>query len=263
MFACSFIFSSQSIQNCFAQGNTVLQGTVKESDYLAPKGPSLNANDLKNGRDAFGKNEAPSLPSVGQTFEPPKDAFDLPNNNSVATAKTNVPNIPGFVGDSVPAIPGLEQENGGIDQTPFNLSAEQQGAIPGQVEQNDPDNTPEMQLAWDQWHKRVAQAIYEKFNSLAQLAFQFSKPISCYATYTVTKDGRIINTKLDQPSPNVAFNALVIMVINSLSGQTDLLTFPAGSQRTFVSKAGMFTQNYGVQGFKYTMGDKETVPGHC
>lgn len=82
-------------------------------------------------------------------------------------------------------------------------------------------------------------------------------------TYTVTREGRILNVQLKQKSNNVAFNAMVSMVVNSMAGQMDILTFPAGSRRTSVNKAGMFTQNYGaVQGFKYTTGDREMIPGH-
>jgi len=231
---------------------TVLKGTVNKEDYLTPsKVPSLNSNDLKHGQDAFGKGDS-SLPSVGEAFQPPPGAFDFGNSGS------NPPSS----GQFTAGVPGLDQGATTANQPPFNLSAQDQGATlqTGITGMADPDNTPALQLAWDQWHRRVAQAIYERFNSMAQLAFRFSSPLACYVTYTITRDGRVVNATLQQKSPNIAFNALVLMVVSSMSGQTDILTFPPGSQRTFVNKAGMFTQNYGVQGFKYTTGDKETIP---
>jgi len=231
----------------------MLKGNVQAQDYLSPsKVPGLTSSDLKRTKeDAFGKGES-SLPPVGEAFQPPANAFDF-------SASANSPPP----ADLKAGVPGLD-ETAIAAQTPtapFNLSAQDQDAS-AQIDKNDIDNSPALQLAWDQWHKRVAEAIYEKFNSMAQLAFRFSSPLSCYVTYTVTSDGRVVNAKLEQKSPNVAFNALVLMVVSSMSGQTDTLAFPQGSQRVFVNKAGMFTQNYGVQGFRYTTGDKETVPGH-
>jgi hypothetical protein len=230
----------------------MLKGNVQAQDYLNPgKAPSLTGRDLKRAQDdAFGKGES-SLPPVGEAFQPPANAFDF------SASKNGPP-----AGDLKASVPGLD-ETAIAAQTPtapFNLSAQDQDTS-AQIDK-DVDNSPALQLAWDQWHKRVAQAIYEKFNSMAQLAFRFSSPLSCYVTYTITSDGRVVNAKLEQKSANVAFNALVLMVVSSMSGQTDILAFPQGSQRGFVNKAGMFTQNYGVQGFRYTTGDKETVPGH-
>jgi len=230
---------------------TLLKGTVQEQGYLTPgKVPGLTSSDLKHAQDAFGKGDS-SLPSVGEAFEPPANAFNFGNSPANAPAS----------GQLTAGVPGLDQSALAANQPPFNLTAQEQGTSTLQGKA-DVDNTPELQLAWDQWHKRVAQAIYEKFNSMAQLAFRFSSPLACYVTYTITKDGRVVNAKLEQQSQNVAFNALVLMVVSSMSGQTDILAFPTGSQRTFVNKAGMFTQNYGVQGFKYTTGDRETIPGH-
>ncbi len=238
------------------EGGTVLKGGVNEAKYLGGgKNPSLNLRDLTKGKDAFGSSGTSGLPSVGESFEPPSEAFNLNAQQSGnAVANATPPGLiqnPDFTNEQ--AVPGLQNNQ------PFNMSAEQNQLQ--QSVQNDPDNSPEMQLAWDAWHRRVAAAIYEKFNAMAQFAFRYSHPLACYVTYTVTKEGQVINVQLPQKSPNVAFNAMVMLVINSMSGQTDILAFPPGSRRTAVNKAGMFTQNYGVQGFKYTTGDREIIPG--
>ena len=231
----------------FAQDSgMLLRGTVNQQNFVNSGATGLNRGDLKNAEDAFGKGGDSSLPTVGGKFEPPATAFNFNSATPPLAPQT--------------AVPGLDQNANTSNQQPFNLGAQQEDTNlqPGQA---DPDNTPALQLAWDQWHKRVATAIYERFNSMAQLAFAFSQPLACYVTYTVTRDGRITNVQLQQKSNNVAFNVMVMTVIGSISGQTDLLAFPPGSQRNFVSKAGMFTQNYGsIQGFKYTTGDKETIP---
>jgi hypothetical protein len=249
-------------QVSFAQeSGTVLKGTIKEQNYLpGGKTPSLNLRDVNKKRDAFGNNEVPSLPSVGETFEPPEGAFGFGGKQPPIKGNVDQTSTFGPQDISQPAnpdfnveqpVPGLDESAGGVP--PFQVSA---------TTNADPDNTPELQLAWDQWHRRVAAAIYGKFNALAQMAFKYSHPLACYITYTVTRDGQVINAQLQQKSNNVAFNAMVIVVVNSMSGQTDLLAFPSGSRRTSVNKAGMFTQNYGVQGFKYTTGDREIIPAH-
>ncbi len=243
VFICSFMPGSLA-----QQGTPLLQGTVKEQNYLNPgKVPGLNSGDLRQAPDPFGKGDS-SLPSVGPAFEPPDNAFNFGNPPASPPA-----------GQLNPGVPGLDPNAPAGNQPPFNLNAQEEGASlqPGKA---DPDSAPALQLAWDQWHKRVAAAIYERFNAMAQFAFRYSTPLACYVTYTITRDGRIVNAQLQQKSPNIAFNVLVLAVINSMSGQTDILAFPPGSQRQSVSKAGMFTQNYGVEGFKYTTGDKETIP---
>ncbi len=125
----------------------------------------------------------------------------------------------------------------------------------------DPDMTPEMQLAWDIWHQRVAQAIYQKWNFFASAAFKYSPPLAARAIYTVTRDGRITDVRLLQRSPNIMFNALILQSIKSMSGDLALLQFPSGSHRTTFYQTATFTQNVGPVGFRYTTGDRETISG--
>jgi hypothetical protein len=146
---------------------------------------------------------------------------------------------------------------GGEDEPMPNFPQEQ--AKPAQVQQNDPDASPDMQLMWDIWHHKVAEAIYQRFNFLAKLGFKHSPPLLCQVSYTVTRDGHINNIQIQQKSPNMLFNLIVFQCVKSLDGDANLLTFPQGSRRSFVPKVGTFTQNYGGDGFKYTTGDKETI----
>jgi hypothetical protein len=186
---------------------------------------------------------------------PPKRNFDL-NADQNGFNGASAPGMPDFEGQAMPPMSG-QQGNMAPAQPRFSMLPPNQ--MPQQLQSQDPDLAPEMQLAWDQWHHRVAEAIYMRFNSMAQLAFRYSRPLAAYVSYTVTRDGRITNIQLQQKSPNVAFNAMVFMVVNSMSGQRDVLTFPQGSRRMTVDKSGQFTQNFGVQGFKYITGDKETI----
>ncbi|MCI0353029.1 MAG: TonB C-terminal domain-containing protein [Acidobacteriales bacterium] len=121
------------------------------------------------------------------------------------------------------------------------------------------DQTPDMQLAWDAWHERIAAVLFNRFNFMAKAAFQYSPPLACRVSYTVTRDGQVKDIKMLEPSPNIPFNLLVTAVLKSIGGDKDLLKFPEGTRRTEVEKSGTFTQNYGVEGFKYTTGDKEAV----
>lgn len=131
----------------------------------------------------------------------------------------------------------------------------------GQVRSQDPDESPEMQLAWDAWHRRVAEAIYTRFNFLAKLGFRRSPPLLCRVSYVVTRDGHIQNVQVQEKASNVLFNVIVYQTVKSLDGDVNLLMFPQGSRRMYVQKFGVFTQNYGGDGFKYTTGDRETLKG--
>lgn len=132
--------------------------------------------------------------------------------------------------------------------------------IQRQAQGQDPEMAnPEMALAWDMWHRRVAEAIYTRFNFLAKLAFRRSPPLLCQVGYLVTRDGHIQNVQVQQKSPNVLFNVVVFQTVKSLDGDYNLLQFPPGSRRQFVPKVGTFTQNYGGDGFKYTVGDTERL----
>ncbi len=239
---------------------TTLKGNVNQSDFLKPKnGPSLNRNDIKNAGDPFG-NDGPTDQGLQSDFEPPAEAFQVQNARPAAPPQRNF---------------GLQAEDEGGDfqgtpmqaqQSPQQMGNPMQGQLQQQQQQgrnmgnpNDPDNAPDMQLAWDMWHKRVAEAVYMRFNSLATMAFKRSKPLACMVSYTVTRDGRIINAKILQGSDSMMFNTMLVGVINSLNGNP-ILQFPPGSRRQMVEKGGTFQHNFGQgQGYKYTTGDRETL----
>ena len=94
---------------------------------------------------------------------------------------------------------------------------------------------------------------------MSKAAFRYSEPLACKVSYTVTNDGDVKEIKIVEPSPNVMFNLLVTAVVKSLSTDKELLAFPDGSRRAKVEKSGTFTQNFGVEGFRYKTGDKESV----
>src|SRR5262249_35500208 len=121
------------------------------------------------------------------------------------------------------------------------------------------DEGPEMQVAWDAWHRRVGGAGFNRFNSMSKATFKYSEPLACKVSYTVTREGQIKNITMLDRSPNQMFDLLVTTALKSLSGDYAVLQFPEGSRRTEVEKIATFTQNYGVEGFRSTTGDKEAV----
>ncbi len=150
-----------------------------------------------------------------------------------------------------------------MEQPPNNPPPQQMQPFRNNIQQqqsNDPDGSAAMQLLWDAWHKRVAETIYVRFNSLAQMAFKRSQPLACQVSYMVARDGRVGNVQLLQKSANPIFNTMLLGVINSMNGNP-VLEYPPNSRRQFVEKTGTFTWNYGQNGFKFTTGDKETIPG--
>ena len=229
----------------------ILKGGVQEQDWRHPVAPSLNRDDIKNGGDPFSSGNDNS--NQEQTLEPPKNFNQTQRPPSAPTFNGNVDQAQSDDQFS-PQTPTEDNTRG---KGPL-IGVAQQQQIPA-TKSNDPDENPDMQLKWDEWHQRVASAIYQRFSSMAHTAFKFSRPLGAYVSYVVTRDGRIVNVQIQQKSSNIMFNTMLLMVINSLNGQTELLAFPPGSRRQTVEKGGMFTQNYGIQGFKFTTGDKETV----
>jgi len=97
-----------------------------------------------------------------------------------------------------------------------------------------------MQKLWDAWHKRVSQAIDQRFNKLAQMLFKHGPSLVCRVSYTVTKDGRIDDVRVLQPSPNATYNSMVVAVITSMHG-SQYLKFPPTSKRQSMEKTDTFS----------------------
>jgi hypothetical protein len=237
----------------------LLKGTVNKQD-TAGSGTTLNRHDIQKMGDPFGGGGAP--PQQG----PGDQAFD-PGNFQVSTMappqappslQGNAQNQgqPDFQGQFGQAMPAQEQPQ----QQMHNLNAQTGGPPPQQFNPNDPDSSPELQIAWNEWHRRVAAAVYDRYSTMANAAFYRSPPMAAAAAYVVTRDGHIANSHLTQKNGNPIFNAIVLTAINSLNGNMAILAFPQGSRRMTVDKSATFTQNYGPQqGFKYQMGDQETI----
>jgi hypothetical protein len=239
-----------------AQKN-LLQGGVNHTDRQDSGGPgtTLNRNDVRS-TDSF----APPTQSAEPVFAPPSFAVPTmtaplpPSNPFPLNAQSD--ETPDFQGQQ--GIPTFGQQPS--QSMPHSLGAQQDqqpAASPA-----DPDSTPEMRLLWDAWHRRVAEAVFVRYSSLANAAFANSPPIGAIAAYSVSRDGRISNVRLNQKSGNPMYNAIVLMAIQSLNGNLAILQFPPNSRRMNMEKLGNFTQNYGQNiGFKTIIGDQETVPG--
>lgn len=221
--------------------------------------PTLNRNDIKKmtNTDPFSNTD-----DDGELLDVPKANYRPQVQKPVVEQRKPLTAVINDQGSNLqPAQPNYAPQDMGGE--PDAMPAQQQ--YPPQqpaFNPNDPDSSPDMQLAWDMWHKRVAQCIFERFNFFAKAAFRHSPPIMAKLTYTVTRDGQIINLNMPQKSTNVLFNVLVFQSVKSLNGDMSILAFPQGSRRMYVPKSGVFTQNYGNQaGFKYTVGDQETLRG--
>lgn len=233
-----------------AQGK-VLEGSASMQNYINPGsgGPSLNRKDIQQAGDPFSSEEAP--PS--EQFDAPDASFDSQQGNMPGPPPFNLNAQEagnGFLGQQGNPMQGGPQANIGNQQM---LPPMQQGSA------HDPDQSQQMQIAWELWHRRVAEAIFVRFDGVAQRAFANSRPIACQAAYTVTRDKQIVNVRLLHKSNNIVFNSMLLMVLKSMNG-SPILEFPPGSRRMSVEKTGTFSRNCGVQGFKFTTGDQETIP---
>jgi hypothetical protein len=173
-----------------------------------------------------------------------------PGGNSTPSLGRSDMNVDPFS----PNVPTINLKKGGVQGSQANVKAPNLKAAVKTI-----DDTPAMQLAWDTWHKNLAENIFKQFDFFASQEFADSDPLATQISYQVTRDSRIINVRVVNPSTNPRFDNLIVEVIKSFSGNTGLLTFPAGSKRAVVEKKATFTQNYGVEGFRYTTGDKELV----
>jgi hypothetical protein len=232
----------------------VLKGSATQEDRFKNDASLSRGSDMTKGNDPFGsQSEQPQ-----QVMEAP--GFGVDSMKPPAPP----PNLKGNAADEGDQFNGAmmnpTQDNSGGQPLQGNVD---QGGQPQQpaFNPNDPDSSPDMQVAWDIWHKRVAEQVYVRFTKLSNAAFGRSRPLLASASYVVTRTGQVKDVRLLQKSWNPIFNTLVMGVINSLNGDLSVLAFPPGSRRVAVEKSGTFTQNYGMEGFKHTIGDRETVSG--
>lgn len=238
--------------SALADNGKVLKGNVSEQGKRE-KGPGLTRDDLNPSNDPFSNGQDDAV------LEAPKEAFSM-------QAPPKPPKRPFNLQAEQGGNGSLQNMNPTPASNPFEGDGDNLPPMPAQnqpppqrVMNNDPDSSPEMQLAWDAWHRRVAEAIYTRFNFLAKVAFRRSPPLLARVSYIVTREGRVQNINMNEKATNVLFNVIVYQTVKSLDGDVPLLQFPNGSRRMYVPKNGTFTQNYGGDGFKYTVGDRETL----
>jgi hypothetical protein len=240
----------------YAAADVLKGGVLQEDQYKnSPKG--IDRSDIQGDpfREGASNNDGP----VDQMLELPPGAGDFGGLRAPAPPKKP---MSGNIQDSGGDFNGQKMmpvhEDPPYTPPPQQRQPNLQGGAQG-GRSNDPDGgSAEMQLLWDAWHKRVAESIFTRFNSLAQMAFKHSPPLACQVSYMVARDGRVGNVQVLQKSSNPIFNTMLLGVINSMNGNP-VLEYPPNSRRQFVEKTGTFTWNYGQQGFKYTTGDQERI----
>lgn len=218
--------------------NKVYNLKIGHTDWMnTGTGPSLKREDINNAGDPFGSDDG--------ALDAPQDAF---KDNTIPQKPFNLnAGQSGMMGAPQQATPAMQSQKPVMPTQPRNLQAQ------------DPESVGQMKLAWDMWHKRVAEAIYIKYNRLATVAFKRSRPMAAQVAYTVTRNGQITNVRLVQRSPNLIYNTMIFGVLKSMNGNP-ILTFPQGSRRMTVDKTGTFYCNYiNNSGYKYTTGDTETI----
>jgi hypothetical protein len=254
--------------SAWAGGKTVLRGKVDQAGYNVPSddglagvgGPSLSRKDIE--KSPFDHQSAPA----NGALDAPKEAFQGASLKPKPSFGLHAEDEGGgnFRGKGIPGIPDqtalLPQEAAPRTFIPIDEDPSLQAAIPQNAAAADPDSSPEMQLAWDEWHHRVAEAIFERFKFFANKAFTANPMLVARVSYVVTREGRIGNVQFSQKCPNLMFNALILQCIKSINGDQALLQFPQGSRRMTVDKFGVFDMA-GRGAFRYTVGDREILPG--
>lgn len=110
----------------------------------------------------------------------------------------------------------------------------------------------EMTLAWERWHKALSQAIYTRWQNMAQ------DPGRATVRITVTSN-RQIHAQVLRSTGGPAFDAVVLAAIESLNSNPGL-TFPAKSQRQQVSfEADYIAASNVTPGYSWVKNDYEKV----
>jgi hypothetical protein len=254
-----------------------LTGEVEQDDHMK-QAPTLTRKDVKPSTQESPDDQSEQLDPPKAAFKdekpqtPPKmprqSSFDLQadqddtlnGSRSFGLGAQQEGRVPGFHG--LPSGPAMAP----IPQTPMPApmmqpQPPQVAAVPPNFDPADPDSSPDMVLAWDIWHHRVAQAIFERFELITKAAFRRSGPLLAKMTYEVTRDHHIINMTMPEKSTNPLFNVAVYQAVKSVEGDAGILEFPQGSRRMVAFKPCTFMWNYGNEGFKYITGDRETIRG--
>jgi len=146
------------------------------------------------------------------------------------------------------------------------------------LQSQDPDMADqELQVEWDKWRNRflwsVQSGVQQMLNSHEDPAMRFDPrsgqylmkfPMGTVAWFscTVTKDRRILDAKITQPSGFPGYDRAVLNAVMMLD-QTSILKFPSRSQRARVFQdAGIKTAESGQrQYFKFGDVERYSVPG--
>jgi len=238
-----------SLATTIALAAPALAGKTFDLNAIKDDANTLKRTDIGSMKDPFGE----STPTADTPMDPGVFKLDTVQTGSLPPPK---------------AFPLNASDDGDGNLQPQNAMPAQEPVQQAQTDTpkrtfnpNDPDSSPEMQIAWDEWHRRVAGAIFAQYSRLANAAFYKSRPLAAVAAYTVTRNGRIINARLTQPNMNPIYNAICLTAIGSLDGNQLILQFPQGSRRMTVDKASTFIQNNEANQnrFKTIQGDHETI----
>jgi hypothetical protein len=244
----------------FCQDKTLLKGNVREQGQYTggnSGGPSLNRKDLEQSGDPFGSRGQPGSVEEEQALEAPGEAFQAVSMPPRSDSPDNKFGLGAEMGD-----PGLTSMNGRPDAL-SSMPSQMPEASPNlqsgnPMTQTDPD--AHMTLEWEAWHRRVAEAIFQRWKPFVDVAFKDSHPRLARVDYLVTRDGQIQDVKLMVKSNNPMYDALIVQVVKSFNGERAILQFPAGSRRGSIEKFGDFSQNQHTgMGYRYTTGDRETI----
>jgi hypothetical protein len=113
-------------------------------------------------------------------------------------------------------------------------------------------NSREMMLAWERWHKQLSQAIYERWQAMAE------DPGKATVKIFVTKN-RQISAQILRANGAPAFEGTIMNAIMSLNGNPGL-TFPAKSLRQSVSFEADYIAGANVTpGYSWVKNDYEKI----
>ena len=93
-----------------------------------------------------------------------------------------------------------------------------------------------MQLAWDEWHRRVSETIYNKIVIACRMSrLSELRELRSSATFKISKERHVTDAQIIVSSANIFFDSIVINSINSMNNN-ESLQFPNNSVQESVDK---------------------------
>ncbi|MBY0545892.1 MAG: hypothetical protein K2W95_01240 [Candidatus Obscuribacterales bacterium] len=198
-----------------------------------------------------------------ESFEGPS-RLSRPGTALPGAAKSAKPDTKGLSlkGGTTGSVLSMDNFKLGKSSVPTNLLSPP-GSKNGAAAKDADEGSHELTVAWDEWHKRVISALYQRWKDTHSVAGQAK------VTIVVSREGDMEMeihdfeepdfSDAESENPEEAFKQAIKSTIHGLL-HSSILDFPSLSQRKTVKLVTTFSMNMlGPSGYTYKQGDYERI----